>query len=239
MKICIPTLNRPNKLLTYELACNIVGKENVYVFFHNDEDKNEYLKNYDIKNWVITNKPRGIAGQRNAILKFFKKGDFIIMLNDDIKGFKKLNSKKKLDSMSNKEIKDFFINAFTNCQFNDCNLWGVYPVPNGFYMKNRINNKGFIIGTCMGIIVEDMIFDESMHTKEDYDYTLQNIIKHKKVLRFDNITCYATHAEKKGGGCSYAYQDGIYNNDFNILCNKWGSLIKINPKRENEILINI
>lgn len=237
MKICIPTLNRPNKLLTYELACNIVGKENVYVFFHNDEDKNEYLKNYDIKNWVITNKPIGIAGQRNAILDYFSKDEMIIMLDDDIKSFKKLSQRRKLEVMSNEEVKELFVNAFANCQFNDCALWGIYPVPNEFYMKNKINNKGFIIGTCMGIIINDLRFDEDIQAKEDYDYTLQNIKKYHKLIRYEYITF--DKCNSSDGGCgTYRNKDSEFE-DFNKLLNKWGSLIRINPKRENEILINI
>jgi hypothetical protein len=233
MIIAIPTYKRPNKLLTLELANNIVGAENVYIIFHTNEDYLEYSKNYQIKNKIITNLT-GITKQRNAILNHFPVGTEIIMMDDDVTEIYILEN-NKLRSLTPFEIFKQFTNNFNICKKNNCFIWGIYPVKNAYFMKKRINNKGFIIGCCFGIINNELRYDENLTSKEDYDITLQNIKKYNKVARFDYLTTNAKHYQK--GGCEEIWKTNKKRLDVEYLIKKWGKLIKLNKKRDNEILI--
>jgi len=77
MKIAIPTYNRP-ELKVYKLACSIVGEENVFIFFHNEEDSKNYPP---VKNKIITNTDKGVAIARNSILNYFEQNEHIVPIN--------------------------------------------------------------------------------------------------------------------------------------------------------------
>jgi hypothetical protein len=115
-------------------------------------------------------------------------------------------------------------------------LWGVYPVKNEFFMKDRINNKSFIIGWIMGIIVNELRFDETMPTKEDYDYAIQNLVKYKKVARFDYLTCNAKYQAK--GGLDYVYGTDKERQAREMLLAKW-NIVKENKNKDNEVYIDL
>jgi hypothetical protein len=236
MIICIPTLNKPGALTSLELANKIVGEENVYVFFHDETDMKAYKKNYIIKNAVVTGLPRGIAAQRNAILNQFPEDTEMVMMDDDIKNFLRLRG-TELVAITPEQSLNELQNCFQTLKNNQAKLFGLYPIKNPFYMSPRINNKGFIIGTVMGIINNPLRFDENLHTKEDYDYTLQNIRVYKKVARFDYLTTDAAHDTM--GGCEYAKRSPQYSKDTDYLLKKWGTWLRPNPRRTNEVLINL
>lgn len=233
MKIAIPTYNRP-ELKSLELAESIVGKENVYVFFHNEEDRAKYTK--PITNAVITNKPKGIGRQRNAILDYFEDGEWIIMMDDDLSEIYKLKM-GKLAALTPEEARAEFQKNIDICDQNNCYLWGVYPCANAFFMNNRITNKAFIIGWIMGVKINMLRFDETFPTKEDFDYALQNMLTYKKVARFDYLTCNAKFKAK--GGLDYVYGSEKEQIACEMLLHKWGNWVRPNPKRVNEVLLSI
>jgi hypothetical protein len=107
-KIAIPTFNRP-ELKTYKLACDIIGDDNVFVFFHSQEDYAQYKQ--VIRHPIITNAERGVANNRNAILDFFEKDDNIVMMDDDIDKILKLKNNKLIE-LKPEEIKIEFEKAF-------------------------------------------------------------------------------------------------------------------------------
>ena len=238
MKIAIPTYNRP-ACVSYELAKSIVGEDNVYVFFHNVEDASQYKIN--IKNKIITNTPRGAAIAKNSILNFFKAGEEIVLMDDDVTSVSKLSfDSKKLIKLKPFEILKEFEKCFEICKKNNCFLWGIYPVENYFFMKHKISNKCLLVGHILGVIINDLRFDENLPVKNDYDYALQNIVKYKKVARFDFLTCDGKVNSK--GGLDYIYKSkDLYEKDFNKFMEKWsgysGFKLKINPKRKNEVLL--
>lgn len=229
MKIAIPTYNRP-ELRVYDLAKQIVGEDNVFVFFHNEEDRKKYPQN--IKNAIITNTERGVARARNSILNFFKEGEEIVMMDDDITEIYKLDG-NKLKLLTSEEIRKEFEKAFYICRRNNTFLWGIYPVKNSYFMKNSISNKGLIIGWIMGIIINDLRFDERFMTKEDYDYGLQNIKKYKKVIRLNYLTCNSKFKSK--GGLDYVYGTEKEEEACRLLLEKWKGYVYPDKRRKNEV----
>lgn len=235
MRIAIPTLNRADSFKTFDLACAIVGEENVYVFFHTEQDRLAY-KHYNISNIIVTNKPRGIAGQRNAILDYFGEGE-IVMMDDDIDEIYEFMDKKNLKTLSPQEIKGSFGKAFDIAAKNRTSLWGIYPVKNPFFMDNKINNKGLLIGWIMGIKVTDIRFDEQLSGKEDFDFGLQHIKRDRKFIRLNYLTCNA--GINNPGGLDFYYNSPQHKEACTRLLHKWKGYIAPHSSKENEVRLII
>jgi len=245
MKICIPTYNR-FKINTLKILEEFDPKD-IYIFINN-YDPSEWdsvLLKYHKENGSSYNyqliDTRGIPAARNFILNFFDEGEKIVMLDDDIDqilGLDFNNLKKQLRPIES--VKGFFEEAFSICEKYGAKLWGIYPVANAFYMSPKMNNKGFIIGTMFGVINNELRFDENLKLKEDYDFTLQNIIKYKKVARFDWITIWADHYKRSGGCVEQRSADNNLEKDCcDYILNKYPKYLRRNTKRENEVLISI
>ncbi len=247
IKICIPTYSR-NEIKTVKLLSMFDSKD-VYIFPNNyrenlPEEVSKLKEKYPTCQ-VIGLNTFGIPSARNAILDFFPENDEILMLDDDISEILRLKTdpaklKNTLAELSTLEIKDFFTEAFDTLKKNNAHLWGVYPIDNPFYMKNKLNNKGFIIGTMFGVIKTELRFDEKLKLKEDYDFTLQHILRDKKVCRFDGYTIKAEHYNNDGGCVSQRKENtNLEKECCNYILAKHPRFIKRNSKRDNEILINL
>jgi len=253
MKICIPSYNRPNveslKILT------AFNQGDVYIFVNNydteenlDRACNDYIrelpKEFEHAN-IVPLMTKGIPSVRNAILNYFSKDEQLLILDDDVIAIQELYTnpvklKKELMDLSTYEIKDFIKEAFEVTEANNAKLWGVSPVPNAFYMSNKLNNKGFVIGSFYGVINNKLRYDEELPLKEDYDFTLKNIIEYKKIVRFDAYTVKARHYDNAGGCVDIRKANPELEEEcFFKLLSRYPNLVRINPKRPNEILLKI
>jgi hypothetical protein len=232
MKIAIPTLNRADTIESGTLAVVKGLGYPIYLFVADEEQKKLYSNIKDVE-IVVTNK-RGIASARNAILDYFGKGAEVVQMDDDVEAIYKLEN-GELSELSGILLAGFMEQAFYDIKQKSLNLWGVYPVPNEFYMSRKITNGNFIIGTFCGIIVSDIRCDDRLLLKEDYDFTLSHI-KAGGVQRYDWITVKAKHYKNKGGAVDFR-DDVKEQTAIAILKEKWGDWVRNNPRRKNEILI--
>ncbi|WP_143435191.1 MULTISPECIES: hypothetical protein [Lactobacillus] len=69
-----------------------------------------------------------------------------------------------------------------------------------------------------------MRYDERLPLKEDYDMTLQQLNKYRKVLRVNKFFYRVKQAENVGGCASYRNFE-FEKEQLNALVNKWGSKI--------------
>lgn len=228
MIYAIPSKGRSGKVKTLDLFPEAI-------VFVEPQEFNEYQDAYPNVQSIRQN-DKGIAFARNVILERYCKEN-IVMLDDDISGVQKLE-KGKLVTMNRKEIDVFIESAFKSIKKIGTKLWGIYPVPNAFYMDNSASPCGFIIGTMFGVI-PDLRFDENLNTKEDYDFTIQHIKKFGKVLRYNNITIKADHYNNSGGCVDQRKKNPeIEKEVVDKLKKKWPGIVRDNPKREGEILLN-
>jgi hypothetical protein len=56
-----------------------------------------------------------------------------------------------------------------------------------------------VLGPFQGHLAHGLKFDERMGTKDDYDFCLQVLSKHKKVLRLNKYAYYCDHGDNAGG----------------------------------------
>ena len=172
---------------------------------------------------------------RNFALKHsFAANKICVQLSDDIKKVslnKNFGNKKdvNLDTAIQKLVDVF--NKIDNVY-----LMGVPPTSNDFFAKNLISKNTFCIGDMLFVKPCDLYFDESLTLKEDYDYTLQHLKRYGNCFRYQKYLFTFEHYKNKGGAVDYRTTAEERKN-IKILQAKWGNKIKMNSKRENEILI--
>ena len=190
MYIAIPTYNRSNvierKTLTTLLGGGIKPSQ-IYIFVANETEKKLYEAIPPSKyNQIIVGK-LGIVNQRNFIKDYFKEGDHVVSIDDDIEGLYRLHS-GKLTKI--KDVHSFFMKAFDVLTKEKKYMWGIYPVFNPYFMNNTVSkNLSFIIGALHGYIVRhDKSLNLTTQVKEDYEQSILYYLKDGGVIRFNNVT---------------------------------------------------
>jgi len=206
-KVAIPSYKRSEPLLTKTLPTLIKGKvksSNIFIFVADKEEKEIYEKAIPkhMYNKIVIGVP-GITKQRIFIKNYFKEGDYVVSIDDDVEGLFKLKG-EKLAKIHN--IDAFFKHAYKMLKREKLFLWGIYPVMNPFFMKGKkkiSTSLKFIIGVLHGYIVrKDKKLDPSTQIRSKSDYE-QSILFYKKdggVLRFNDVGAKTKFLAKGGLG---------------------------------------
>jgi hypothetical protein len=176
---------------------------------------------------------------RNAALdKAFKKKMTCVQLSDDLMGLGMAINKKNVAKMET--IHPFLDEMLDHLDQSGLKLAGINPTGNAFYFDplKPVKTSHFIIGDFCMIRPTDLRFDEEYQTKEDYDYTMQHIQKYGGVIRSDRLLCRFKHYTNKGGAVDIR-NVRVEQESIKRLKQKWGSNIKDNPRRPNEILLKV
>ena len=192
--IAIPSFKRETTLKSHTLyALRAIPIEQIYIFVAN---KDEYI-NYKraLPGYKIVLGVEGLRNQRNYISEYFPLNAKIVSVDDDIKDFyiKKDNTLQKISDRDS-----YCQEGFRQCELQNAHLFGFYPVLNKLFMKETITNHfRFIIGSCFGYINRKIPI--SVLQKQDYEFSLLNYLKDKKVIRFNNISMKTNYYKQKGG----------------------------------------
>lgn len=194
--IAIPSYDRAETLLKKTLnTLKDIPSNRIYIFVANESQYNIYKE--VIKGYKIIIGKLGITNQRKFIKNYFKEGQCIVSMDDDVEEVNKLNG-DKLNKIHH--LDDFFKEAFQRIKREKLFIWGIYPVRNPFFMKNKVTTQlKFIIGTLYGFIVRhDKDLEPICKEKEDYELSILYYLKDGGVLRYNNITI-KTKFKAKGG----------------------------------------
>ena len=212
---------------------NLVGKD--VVWYVGKDEKKDYIE-AGAKNVIESG---ALCHSRNQVMED-SKADYSVQLSDDLKQFEKvsvLGTKKVKTPISLNDL----LEEITK-QMNKYNLYlgAVSPTNNDFYYSETrpIGFRHFCLGDLHVVKKCDLRFDEKMTLKEDYDYTLQHIQKFGGVCRLNYILPTFIHRVNKGGAVAIRTAE-IEQKNIKYLKGKWGGLIKDNPRRPNEILLNL
>ena len=61
-------------------------------------------------------------------------------------------------------------------------------------------SMGLILGPCCGHMEHDLLYDEEMFLKDDYDISIQALNKYKKILRLNKYAVNALHGNDGNAG---------------------------------------
>ena len=207
LSIVIPSYKRYDNLVGYEYfkTAKYIVPESQYVDYIKGRDKSRFIA-------IPDNEDGNIVKKRNWILKNIPRP--LIMIDDDVKRmtmceggeyFKKHGRAKQQRELTLEEAENVFINAANLAYEWGCPLFGFNLNTDG---RNYKQYKPFsltqpILGPCCGHLEHDLLYDEKMDLKEDYDMSIQALNKYKKILRFNKYAVDADHKNNKGGCVSY------------------------------------
>jgi hypothetical protein len=177
----------------------------------------------------------GLINSRNRALD--DAGDNLcLQLSDDLQAVKQATRTSQSKPMTLAAAMGLMVNALQASPFYLC---GTAPTDNDFYYSPaRRIGSGFIVGDMILVKPCPLRFDGQLRLKEDYDYTLQHMRYYGGVLRMNEILCSFQHRDNAGGAVEYRNSD-LERDSIRYLRRKWGNLIKDNPKRPDEILLNL
>jgi hypothetical protein len=204
--VAIPTYNRQDVVFKKTISTLLnggVSKSHIYIFVANKEQEKLYEEALPKNSYhkIVVGK-KGIANQRKFIANYFKEGQYVISMDDDVEEFQTLKGTKKTKTMKKgkiandklvkiKDVNQFFIDAYKTLKKEKLYIWGVYPVRNALFMyHNYTTDLRFIIGVTFGFIVRhDRKLEPSIRSesKEDYEQTILYYKKDGGVVRFNNV----------------------------------------------------
>jgi len=200
--VAIPSYKRQDILSEKSLKTLISGgvsPSKIHIFVANKEEHDNYEKAIP-KNMYgkIVTGVIGITNQRKFILKHFTEGTEIVSIDDDVEGLFKAKGPTKLIQVKN--VDGFFKEAFQKLHKDNLYIWGIYPVRNPFFMKDKVTTDlKFIIGTMYGFINRHdpkLQPSSSIKEKEDYETSILYYLKDGGVVRYNNVTIKTKfHAE--------------------------------------------
>jgi hypothetical protein len=209
------------------------GTKEIIFFVKDNTDKVNY-ENNGAKKVLISG---SLMESRNAALKYaFDLGSVCVQLSDDLEKvtLNDFTGKRTGQTVTAKEALDDIMPVFLQSKYY---FAGFPPTDNPFFALKEFEENKFIVGDFILIKPCNLQFDENMRLKEDYDYTLQHIKFFGGCLRFGKYLNTFKHYSNKGGAVDYR-TSSLEKETIEYLKNKWKDCIKLNPKRENEILLN-
>lgn len=230
---------------SYKRSHDLKGKDYFFMakYCVPESQKNEYIKAVGIDR-VITlpdNEDGDIVKKRNWILKNIPRP--LIMIDDDVKEicYFESDNNNPIKLILNKNLlNDFFLNSFNLCKEFNCKMWGINQNtdPLAYKQYSPFNLSKIILGPFQGHLEHELLFDNRVGTKDDYDMALQQLHKYKRILRLNKFSYECEHGDNKGGIVSYRSKEKEIEYCKQIML-KWGKKIiqyKIPPKKMTDLL---
>lgn len=230
VSVCCPSYRRPKKVETADYLPFV----KVYI-----DKSEEVVYRENNPNLEIKVCPDGVQGNlcrvRNYILKneFQEGADAVLIVDDDLMGvfyFEKLKKHKI-------ETKDFlnFIERYSMLAKEwGVKFWGlnVNSDKQCYREYSPFSTLSYIGGPFQCFLRgNECLYDERLPLKEDYDMTLQQLNKYRKVLRLNKYYYVSRQAEQAGGCAVYRNLDREMK-QFRMLQKKWGSKIVKRDKND-------
>jgi len=242
-RIIIPSYHREETIQKKTLATldsYKIPHDKIWIVVADKEQKDKYemaMPNWD-SNHILVGVP-GLAQVRNYILdNIAKKGEKIVMMDDDITGFVERTDDGKIRRLQS--LTAVIEKGFKEAEKEGAILWGVYPVPNGFFMKPTVTKDlKFIIGSFWGIINPTATKDPKgielpMSEKEDYIRTLMAWDRDHKVIRINYVSPKTAYYKEPGGMQTDPKRIEKQHTAVDYMMKKWPNLVMLNPRRKSD-----
>lgn len=148
---------------------------------------------------VVGVEPVGLGKARNHVIANSTRGDRLVFVDDDLSGIAEAIGPKKLRQVD--DLDWLFRMMFRDTEAASATLWGVYPVPNAFFMKPRVRyDLTYIIGCTFGIIVTGKPHElVTLDDKEDFERSIRHYVADGHVVRNEHFCTQADNYKAAGG----------------------------------------
>jgi len=236
-KIAIPSFNRPEQIGNRTLA--MLKKYNfdikdIDIFVNTSEDMDKYSSLYPEYNIILGVK--GLKEIREFIFNFYKEGDLVLMVDDDIDDILMKNPKAWEPSSYSEDDADLKFeinNAFEIMINKGAGMWGVYPVKNHFFMKNVITyDLKFCSGGFFGVKIDKECGSLKVAQYDDYERCIKYYKKYGSLIRL-NYLCMDTKIGVNKGGMNDDKEERlkISKRDLGILCGEYYEYVNVKKKK--------
>ena len=237
ININIPTYKRYNILDTYGIL------PNAFYWVHKKEIEDYKKVNKGIKIKELPDELIGnVASVRNYILKKDLEDENIdvsVQIDDDVHYFGYYEKKKIIKINNEEDIRKFLFKFSILAKELGVKLWGInvnsdkqsYREFKPFSFSNYISASFscFMKGN-------ELYYDERFSLKEDYDMTILQLNKYRKMLRVNKFFYVKKGAEQVGGCANYRNLEKE-ESQIKLLQKKWGNkIVKFdNRNKSNKI----
>ena len=164
-----------------------------------------------VRNWILDQ----AFGEWNL--------DGVVQIDDDVSGILRWYHGKhqKFDA---DDVQAFAERAFILAGDGGTALWGLNPTPSSkwaYCEHTPFCFTKYIPSPFFGVLKTDIRFDERLSLKEDFDFTLQVVNRHRRALRFNGYGCVSDQHGKAGGCATYRTVERE-REQLSLLQNTWG-----------------
>lgn len=144
----------------------------------------------------------GMAAQRNAIHASIPEHDRFVTIDDDIRDLAVADDEKTLRPITPEEWAEVVATGWEMLDETGARLWGLYPVPNPYFMRRRVSTRlTYIGGGLWGC--ENRLHDDALRVdledKEDFERSIRCYLADGAVVRFDYVTWRTEGYHGRGG----------------------------------------
>lgn len=210
--VAIPSYRRANTLIEKSLPMLLEGNVDpgrVTVFVCDDE-RDVYEEKVSRLGIRLASAKPTLRAARNIIARYYPVGHPVVEVDDDLKGLIRRVNDKAVEPV--KDIHSLFVRGFDEADREGARLWGLYPVKNPYFMKDRVTTDlKYIGGGLFGLRFtgkDDPDF-VALDDKEDFERSCRFYLHDGKVVRFGNVSWLTTGYGGAGGMQTYRTDETI------------------------------
>ncbi len=212
-QIAIPSYRRSKTLSAKTLPLLVAGgvdPQRINVFVANNEERAEYAATLAAGTYrqLVVGEP-GMGKIRNVSARHYEPGTKLLQLDDDLVRFIARRTAQKATAIT--DLDALFRTAFDLADRVGLSLWGFYPVPNPYFMRDRVRTDlTYIIGAVFGYTVRgdetELVFCDD---KEDYERSVRFYMRDGGVLRIESVSFETQYYTEPGGMQTYRTAETI------------------------------
>jgi hypothetical protein len=233
-EVYIPTYDRAGLMTTHKVLPNAI------IVCPESQEKAYRLAYPMMKIKPCPDSVEGNMAKKRNWIKDHAEKKWFIMVDDDIKYFQMIENGKQIE-MDYDHVIEFFHNGFIMAEELGTVLWGInlQTDPKFYREYSPFSFLSVVLGPFTGHIKSSLRYDESLPTKEDYDYALQVLHKYHKILRFNKYSYMAGHINNEKGGSISIRRMEMEKEQAKIMERKWGKVVKFDFKKDIDPKVKI
>lgn len=172
----------------------------------------------------------GLDGQLRAMRDHYDDGQPVVYLDDDLTGVYRLAG-DDLELVD--DLPALATEAFGLCAPVGASMWGIYPVPNPYFMSVRARvGLWFCIGQLQGAY-NRKAEDYTLPDKDDYERSLRRWEADGAVVRLEDVCVRAGRIRKNPGGMQDLDRMRLNHESVDYLLARWPDVVVEKASRDD------